>query len=103
MNLLIICDKCNQEVERVVAYQDYQHRTTTIQAHCHGEIDEMTIPDSELSKMGQSQINEMLRQPGHAFQMHAVETGGAVQHASLREGEVPAMLLPPVIDNSQKW
>lgn len=99
MNLIIICDKCNREVERVLVYQNHMHQTTTIQAHCHGEIDEMTIPDSELSKMGQRQINEMLRQPGHAFQMHAIETGGFVRHSQLREGEVPAVLSPAMSEN----
>lgn len=67
MKLMIMCDKCGHLVERTVAIHNEFDLTNSIRAYCHGEVDEMVITDSDLVRMGQAKIDQMINQVGRAF------------------------------------
>lgn len=63
----IICAKCRKPVDRFEWMRSFGDRSIKIYAYCHGEVDSMEIPESELvdTSRGFVQLEEA---EGIAFQ-----------------------------------
>lgn len=63
----IICDVCNKPCDKLEALDDYRTGEIVMMAYCHGDRDEMRIPQSAIIKLGKAALDQMNHGIGHAF------------------------------------
>lgn len=64
---VVFCSICEKQVDRLVYRHEQRDDVIIIKVWCHGDTDEMSLGMRELSMLGQSGIDEMLRKGGTAF------------------------------------
>ena len=68
----IICARCQKQVEEVRTWQDIPTGDHIIQAHCHGERDEMRVPTRALRNHEYIlALDTAIQRGGIAFQTEA--------------------------------